>query len=166
MEPRKSALRWICLSLALAAIALVAAGCGGSSPGSASATPASARGASSHFASAETICRRVNSELAASTPANSSKQESVRVITRHAAIERKGVDELSRLTAPASVGAHWQTILGYRRTLVADLSDLAQKTASGDTAEIKVLASAKSRTHKSLLTAGAAAGLKSCALVG
>jgi hypothetical protein len=167
MEPRKRALSWIYSSLALAAIALVVAGCGGSSSASTSAAVAASESAgSSNFASAEAVCRRVNSELGASTPRNSSKQETVRVISRHAAIEREGVEELSRLIMSASFGARWQTILGYRRTLAGDLNELARDTAGSDAAGIKVLAAAKARTHKALLAAGAAAGLKSCALVG
>jgi hypothetical protein len=183
MERCSSALGWVYASLgvSLGALALVVGGCGGSSAtaGSSSTSvgttsaqrsdPSRGGGAvagSTQLAVAEAICNRVNTSIAASKPANASLPEIARIVPRNAAIERRAAAELTKLRPPASIARDWRLVLGYRRTLAAELGTLVSDARRQDLAAIKVLSAAKRRVHQELLATASRAGLKECGRAG
>lgn len=169
----------VCLALGLG-------GCGGGSnssdvnsagatPGATTKTsgPTTSQGQSSSSdqqanltASAEAICRRLNAQLAADKPANQSLSEIVRVTPTHVALELRNVDELSKLTAPASLAGTWQRIISYRRKLAEELGELDRAAKANDLAGIQALGASKQRVHHQLAALAGQAGFTACATVG
>jgi hypothetical protein len=175
-------------SILTVALALVAAGCGtsskttstasssASSHGSAAAThttsastPSSPTAASSDppfTVKAEAICERLNDAIAAEKPTGGGVREIKRIVPRRVALESASVEELSRLTAPASVAGAWRRMLAYRRTLARELAELLSDARHNDLTAIRALTASKQRMHRRLAATAAAAGFKVCARVG
>lgn len=118
------------------------------------------------IASADQICKRLNAELEAVKPASTSAREIVRVVPGRAVSEQKAVSELTKLAPPASLMNDWKLILGYRRTLAAELDTLVEAAKHKDAAKIKALAASKQRVRGSLRTTAKHAGFKACGQVG
>jgi hypothetical protein len=168
----------VCLVVCLAALAFAALGCGGKSgtqrlSGKEAAktakgsTSAARAGSTQRFiAQAETLCARANAEIAAIKAHGASAAEVVRVVPRTLAIERRGIGELERLRPPDSLAGSWRKMLGYRRTLAAQLAQLLEIAKNNDGTSIKALASSKKRTHAGLSRVSTDAGFKDCAKVG
>jgi len=168
------------LVVALATVLLVG-GCGGSGKATSgkAAVGGSAAGATAGvqsvrssqspvdarlIASADVICRRVNKELSgASRPQPS---EIARTAPRNAAIELRGVGELSKLTPPASLAGDWTQILAYRRTLAQELVALGHAATAGDAAGMRALGASKKRVRQKLTQLAARDGFKDCTSVG
>jgi hypothetical protein len=172
----------------LAALALAAGGCGGgsgsaaadrsgasdnsrsttttASAGRTSATPSDAQAKARLVAQADTICKRVNTEIEAVVPKNQSRKEVLRVVPRNVGIEQRGLRELEKLTPPASFAADWRKMLGYRRVLAEELAGFVADEKRGDEAAAKARFTVKERTHVTLETTGRSSGFKHCGSVG
>jgi hypothetical protein len=158
---------------AISALALVAclatiAGCGGGSSTSGTqakttatipSTPANAQ----FIGQADSICRRLNTELAAVQPKSKTLAEILRVVPRNLALERTGLTELEKLAPPSSLEDNWRQMLGYRRTLAAELAQFVSIAKQNDIAALKALGAKKERVHASLDKTGKASGFKDCA---
>jgi hypothetical protein len=171
-------------TFALLAVAIATAGCGGGSGTTASSqnSPASNSPASSSvtstaphppsvasehlIASADQICQRLNTKLAASKPARQSIAELARVTPEHEALEQKAITELSKLTPPAAIALAWRKLVADRRTLANELLKLALDAQLKDVAGIRTLGVSKERAHKELLAVAKSAGFKACSRVG
>jgi hypothetical protein len=141
------------------------AGCGGSAAKAPSLTSSSA--GRTLVASADGICRRLNSRLAASEPASHSKPAGfARNAFAHAALERQTLTELSRLSPPPAFAGDWARLLAYRRTLAAELVASGHEWAVYDKKSLLKLATAKARVHVEMFQLAHKAGFTACALVG
>ncbi len=175
--------------LALGAVGLAMAGCGGS--GSTQATdsgssqttvstkapaqaqaqaPATSTTQSSPASAglvtrAEAICSRLNETLTVAHVGLDPRKIAASV-PRNAALELRAVEELSRLRAPATLAADWRKIIAYRFVLAAELSRLASASKAGKTASIRALATSKKRVHRQLSALASRDGFTACAHVG
>ncbi len=139
---------------------------GSSSATAAHASPGSAPADSPFIAHADTLCKRIDAELTASTPANASKQAVIGVVLRHQALERKGLNELSGLHPPSALTRDWAVILADRRQLAAELLVLIRAVNKGDQAAIKAASASKARVHQALLASAKQAGFQHCGELG
>lgn len=154
--------------LPLAAAAIVAGGCGGTSQGSKGSAAARAdQGAqkASFIAQADALCERVNRAVAAAGAGRPAESPS-RTAYAHAAAERAAVAELSKLTPPPALRSQWQEILGYRRTLAQELQQYATDVRSAAGSGTQALEREKTSTHRYLREAGMRAGFEACSTVG
>jgi hypothetical protein len=164
--------------LALLGAVLVLSGCGGASSRTAgsrstsTAAGAPAVGTSTSavrtgpLARAETICARLNRAIATAVPVKLDPKKIAAAAPAHAALERKAVEELSRLHAPPGLAVDWRKIIVYRRTLARELSTLVHLAETGNVAGIRALAASKRRVHRQLSAIAARDGFKACARVG
>lgn len=157
----------------LISFALLIAGCGGGSgAGATQAAGPQSTGASGDptqvqwIASADAICKRIDGELAAAKPAGSSLKDTISVVSRHAAIERKGLSELRALTPPASLARPWHLLLGYRGRLARELTILLRDTKSRNVAAIRALRVSKRRAHLALRVLAKHAAFQDCGQLG
>lgn len=156
----------------MAAVSVLAAGCG-SGTGNPASTPApkartSAGGGelAELVASADPICRRMNAEFAAEPPKSTTIAEVGRVSPVRARIERGVAVELSHLRAPASITAQWRSVVADRMTLASELAALGEAAERGDSASIAKLKKSKARLHRHVRIVAAKLGLRDCAQVG
>jgi hypothetical protein len=154
---------------------LAVAGCGGSdtttshgaaTPTSASTSTTTASSRRSFVVQADEVCSRINTEILAVKAKGGTAAEVKRVVPRIISIERKGIAALEQLRPPASLGADWLRMLGYRRTLAGELADLLSAAEKNDGTSIKPLAASKKRVHARLTQTAKAHGFKDCAKVG
>jgi len=152
---------------------LVAAGCGDSTAlkptgtvGNRATTQASApRGSSTSsgvVVKADTICRRVNNELAAAPPGVLASQIA-RSAPRNAAVEQRAIAELNGITPPTAVASDWRKMIAYRQTLAEELLKLANYAKVNDTRSMQALAVSKERVHQKLSALATRDGFKDCA---
>jgi hypothetical protein len=87
-------------------------------------------------------------------------------VPRTVALERTGIAALEKLNAPPSLARNWGRLLGYRRMLADELSQLLRDTESKNIAAVKTVAVSKKRTHTGLTKVATASGFKDCAKVG
>jgi len=137
MSPARTA------SLALAAVAAIYSGCGGSSAKTPQTAPngqgAVATQASSHsggqtmsrgqlIAIASTICGRANTEVSAYTRGKhaDTRAEVVGVVEHRSSIEQGELAELTRLLPPSSLAASWQRLVAERRQVATLLHSLGE----------------------------------------
>jgi hypothetical protein len=154
-------------------LALPTAGCGGGSStaapaqGSSTAATSAATGAQAQFITqADSVCRRINSEIAAIKAKSTSAAEVIRVVPRTLAIEQGGAAALERLTAPGSLASAWQRMLAYRRELARELEQLLEDAKQNDGTSVKPLGAAKRRAHVGLSKTARANGFNDCAKIG
>lgn len=133
----------------------------GSPPSSAEGSPAR----SQLIARADTICKRLDTKLAAISPANLSMREIARFAPPRAALEQAAVMELSKLAPPASIARDWQQLIAYRRTLMEELFELGRDAKANDAAGIRALSASKKLVHQKLLTVATRDGFKYCSAV-
>lgn len=168
--------------LALVMVAVSAGGCGGGSHTTSSTAPANATtptasnaaasraprsdpGLQQIIAKADPICRRLDSELAATEPKSLALAEVARQAPRRAALEQASVADLDKLVPPAAIARDWRQIIAYRRTLADELLELGRLAKAKDTAAIHRLAAAKERVHERLLATASRDGFKYCSRV-
>jgi hypothetical protein len=170
------------VSVAIGFVALLAVGCGESSrltSASHSAAPPQSRpadavakqsatrhGTSDFVAAAQSICRRLSREITDPTGTVLNAQALAILAPRHAALERKAVEELSRLRPPRSMSESWPRILAARRTLAAELVSLGRAAKAGDVTAIQRLGIRKQRLYKELATVAGRDRLGACAKAG
>jgi hypothetical protein len=162
--------------IVLAVIALAIAGCGGGSSTSTStaasaaskvAAPRKSTPSESRFiGQADTICGRLNAQLATVKVKSRSAKEIARVVPRNFSLEQSGLRELEKLTAPSSLAPGWRSMLGYRQALASELAELARDAQHNDLAAENKLVAAKKTAHIGLTKAAAEYGFKDCAAVG
>jgi hypothetical protein len=113
---------------------------------------------------ADAVCRRLNSELVLhrKTP----KVSLVASTLRNAAVERRVVEQLSRLTPPAWMARDWQEMNADKRVLAQDLVRFAEYVRKHDARSRRALALSKLRMHKRLLRLASGDGFTACAQVG
>jgi len=165
------------LTAAAAVIALVLAGCGSSGRAGAPAATAirstptksgasnESAGPSRLIARADAVCRQVNRQLIAA-PASLDASQIARDAPRNAALERRAVAQLRKLTPPASLARDWRQILAYRQTLAGQLVELAKYVKALDVRHVQALAASKKQTHRKLAGLAIRDGFKDCANVG
>jgi hypothetical protein len=116
---------------------------------------------------ADAICRQLNSKLLSTPPATHASHVAIGLnALQHAALERKSLAELSRLTVPASLASSWAQILTYRRKLAAELVTLAGYWKLDDVKSLRALASSKAELHAKLAELAGRDGFNDCAFVG
>jgi hypothetical protein len=170
----------------LALVMLAFVGCGGASTDSSVSTatrgrattdttassrtstrPAQTAAADAHFvARADAVCRRANAEITSVQAKSSSPKEVERIVPRNVALEREGIARLAKLAPPPSLQVVWRSMLGYRRTLAAELTRLLDAAKAKDATAIKSLTVSKRSVHKELSKLATAHGFKDCAKVG
>ena len=162
----------ILLLLALAAGGIaVLTGCGGSSrvmaTGAAASTrPSGSSAASQLIARADAVCKRLNNEIAATPPGmQDSPLKLSRNALQHAALERKAVSDLSRLTPPASLAHDWAQILADTRRLAAELTTLGRYWKLDEKQRISALGASKKHIHTELSAIASHDGFKDCSHV-
>jgi hypothetical protein len=178
MEP---ALQRCVISLLVAgAVVFVLVGCGGgpssAAPSRSVAADRSATGTTGEslaekartefIAKADAVCGRQNAEITAVKPKSNTAQELTRLVHRNVALERKGLVQLGEFKPPDALAQRWQSILGYRRALIGELTALIQAVKHNDSSAIKALTASKKSTHSALRKAAKGAGFKQCSTVG
>jgi len=142
---------------------LALAGCGGSS-GTPVAGVVSTAAKARLLASADAICRRLNSSLDIS---GSTKSEVIAAAaSKNAGLELAALAQLEALSPPAALAGRWRRILAYRRTLAHELPTLAQYETGNDTEALQTLIATKLRLHRDLHIEALRFGLSDCAEVG
>jgi hypothetical protein len=121
---------------------------------------------SSFVLATNAICSRMNREFAAHEPASQADHEIARLSPIRAALERRTVAELSKLSPPVRLAPEWRRILGYRSTLADELQHLGIEAKLGDNRAIAALVASKKREHGTLHTVALRTGLVGCAVVG
>lgn len=133
---------------------------------STSTSPPASNPQSRFIVQADTICHRLNVEILADRAKGASAAEIKRLVPRTTALERTAIASLEKLHAPPSLARDWGRLLGYRRMLAGELSQLLRDTESKNSAAVKTVAAAKKRTHTGLTKVAIASGFKDCAKVG
>jgi hypothetical protein len=178
-------------TLILVAAVLAIAGCGGSSKNTTSntstragstgtvSTSSSTTGAVSTtadtskalsnarlVAQADAICKRLNTKLDNGNDNASTQQDIVRIAPQRAATEQTALNELSKLTPPASMADDYQQMLADRQTVIEDIKKLGDDAAANDSsAEIPVYKSSSAVTEQ-LATTAKRSGFRYCGEVG
>jgi hypothetical protein len=173
----------IALPLAAVLAATVLAACGASTK-SASTPPAASvsRAAPSHvsttsaraapgnaafIARADTVCRRLNSELDATQAHRGESNGAIATnALEHATLEQRTTAELGSLSPPAALAHDWKQIVAYRRVLASDLVTLAHMLKAGENPKTSGLLSAKSAAHATMTTIAKHDGFIDCTAVG
>jgi hypothetical protein len=154
-----------------AVVVLALAGCGGvgTTKLTRSVTTAprssSASGAARLIAKADAICRQVNHELAAGPQRLEGPQIAVTAL-HNAALERRAVAELSRLTPPGALARDWRQIIAYRQSLAEALAKLGHYAKANDVQRMLALSTSKKQAHQKLSKLASRAGFKDCSRVG
>lgn len=114
--------------------------------------------------SADALCQRLNSALVLhrGTPGASLVTSTL----RNAAVERRVVEQLSRLRPPAWMARDWHEMNADKRTLAQDLVRFAGFARKHDAHAMRTLALSKLRMHKRLLRLASGDGFAACAQVG
>ncbi|HSZ04154.1 MAG TPA: hypothetical protein VK778_03015 [Solirubrobacteraceae bacterium] len=152
-------------ALCALAIALAGAGCGGGSTGTGTAAgqPRPAHASSPLLAKADAICDALNRRLADVHVANTDDHELARVAPVSAFLEEQAIRELSILTPPASLAHDWRQMMGYRRTLARELTQLGHAAKAKDEHRVQSLIASKKLVHHELEVLATHAGLVACA---
>lgn len=159
----------IYMPFVLVAAALAAGGCGGGSSDARSAEPlpnSASSPRSQLIARADAICRRLNTKIAAHKPANLGLAEIARGAPRNAAFEKTALEELRKLTPPASMARDWRRMIAYRILLMEELVELGRYAKAKDARGIKTLTASKKRLHGKLFTTATHGGFKVCPQIG
>jgi hypothetical protein len=181
MKPPARAHLTTALAFAIGVFAI--AGCGGgasgssASHGSASTTSvgASTGGSTIHGAPlsagellirADAICRRLNTELAATKGKGVSARQIVLSVPRNIALESGSLEELAKLVPPSSRVRGWRRLLAERTKLAEELTLLLKAAKRNDAAAMTTLITSKKRSHAALLKIATSLGFKDCSTVG
>jgi hypothetical protein len=136
---------------ALAALALLLAGCGSSAP-----TP--------HFAAiADTICANADGEIGALPAARGSLRSLARAARRELPIVRVELTQLAALTAPAGEKTQFASALSSTRVEVALVAKLIAAVRAHEPSRIATLALHASAVDSRAKTAMTSLGLTACA---
>jgi len=148
-------------ALALLAVALTAAGCGGStsSNGSKQLTRAEL------IAKADAICKRANAERAA-MPSIRTRSDYAIVLPRVATNNDAAIAELARLTPPASMASDWKQIIASERTLTRYMRTFSKNVASYDIRATRALVHQADSVRQSMIATAQGAGFNDCAKFG
>lgn len=161
-------------ALAVAASALIASGCGGSSKSSTHTESSALAGSTTQQAStsspkqastsskpltrtqliakADAICKRVNARLASSTAHN--HQQIVRIAAQLAAFERTATGELMQLVPPAELATDWSQIVAGVRALADTTARYGEYAASNQLANAqKFIVAGRRRTRQAAAVA-------------
>ncbi len=132
-----------------------------------SESPRSPHAKESHaLARAETICLKLNAEIAIEPIKSSSNREVAIFAPKNEKLEEQVLRELKSLRTPTKSPRAWQQVLELRGKLARELGELGEAAKSNDSRAVRELVALKSSTHAKLRHAGAQAGIKQCADVG
>jgi hypothetical protein len=147
----------------LLTLASLVGGCGGGSVRT--ATQKSAATAAS-IASADSLCRRINTEIDAVQLTDASPKEIARLTPRNIALERQALRDLKRFRFSGALAREWQLVLGYRARLAEELVKLVQEARKDEVSALIAQGRSKKLVHRSLSLAARRAGFKDCGQVG
>ncbi len=165
----------------LLATVLAMTGCGGSSKdtpttsaaaSAANSTPATTptvtrdTSPSSMIATAETICRRLNTEVATHSTTIKSLTAIARTADHLAHLEQSALGELAKLKAPATLSHEWQLIIADRQKLANNLIDLSRDAQHKEITKFDSIGASNNTIEHELLATGKRAGLNYCSHVG
>jgi hypothetical protein len=124
--------KWFAI-VAIGVLVVGVSACGGASktaPRRGSTSGSNTSAASALTTSAEAICAKRNNAIAAVSSGVGSEKSIKHIARERAAVEQSALEELSRLTAPASLEPNWRTFIAYRRTLIQDWTRLVKEGLS------------------------------------
>jgi hypothetical protein len=170
------------IALTLMASALIASGCGGSSKSS-SQTASATQAASSTQATATTtqtqpvsagppltraeliakadlVCARLNAIRASNVV--KSKQEFIQSISRLSGDEQRTLEEMAKLTPPATLANTWSSILTGYRMISENVNKLKQDLARNKTGEVDSLLASSNQIQHNTAAIAKSAGFKDC----
>ncbi len=170
-------------ALALAAVALTASGCGGSSkttsqaastgqaptttqtpaPSTLSEQPAPTTAPLSSatlIAKADLICARMDAARAANVI--KTKQQALDSVGELSAEEQRALGEMYKFTPPTSLQKSWSTMLNGYREIAMNIIKVRQALAEDRNREIPSLLSAGTRTQQQMAAIARSAGFKDC----
>jgi hypothetical protein len=148
------------LTLILAVLASIFAGCGGSG--------ASSNATSRMISSADAICKGVNARrTAANTHVGAVASQAAlpkvaAVAAGLAAYERNAVVELRKLTAPASLAQDWRKILAGAEKLAGNTTKLGEEAKAKNLKGVEGLIHEDQQSEKELIAIATTAGFKHC----
>ncbi len=160
-------------ALALTAVTLAAAGCGGSqetkSHGGASTRSSSTTGqagatrsvSAGFIARADAICARTNAELYAS-PVTKAQGYAI-VAPQYAVYFRTETAELSKLTPPTPMANDWRQIVGGFQMVSEDLAKVGENLQKHAAKAAGSLFTAANTTREHIIAIAARDGFKDCA---
>ncbi|HEY5194245.1 MAG TPA: hypothetical protein VIJ39_10295 [Solirubrobacteraceae bacterium] len=179
----------------LVAVALAIAGCGGSgktgstdtsstNAGSTGVTTATTTtGASSSpstvhlgsgpplaasqlVAKADSICARLNTELAAAKDVVQNQEDVVRVAAQRGALEQRAIAELSKLTPPSSIAKDYEQIVTARQALLEQTKKLGEEAAAGNVSAEAPVSAATTSVVREMGEAAQRSGFGACGTLG
>jgi hypothetical protein len=171
------------LMLALVAGALTVAGCGGGShkqPSGASTAPVSSSKGSNaatvasgqtsptrrFIANADIICNRLSDVLDQPQNSAQAKAEIVRVAAIRGSLEARALNELSKLSPPASLTAAYRQMLAYRQALIVDLAKIGQFASSGKNKDLQHVYESSGATARRMNALAKRSGFRFCGALG
>jgi hypothetical protein len=162
------------IAAALAAAALTAVGCGGSSKSSSQTLSAAATSvtqtqvsagprltATELIAKADPICARVNA-IRASNKIRS-RQDFTRVVTELASEEQHAVEGLNKLVPPTSLAGAWSRMLNGYRAIASNLAQVSRDAAANNFPAANSLVVVTTALHRQTAAIARSAGFKDCA---
>jgi hypothetical protein len=114
---------------------------------------------------ADAICARRNRELKATTPPGASLREILGATSQRAAIEKKALSELIRLTPPSKLAGEWRTIVLATAAALRRTVTLERYAGASDSASVVRQKALLNKPQLSLLAAAVRAGIKQCSVV-
>jgi hypothetical protein len=115
---------------------------------------------------ADAICIRRNRELAGAPLQQSSLSAIASSASRRAAIERRALEELGKLTPPPNTADRWRSLITDSRAILRGVAKLAEDASSSDSVGVREQLSSVKQPQFRLLVAGVHAGLRHCSSVG
>ncbi|HEY3960294.1 MAG TPA: hypothetical protein VGL68_07280 [Solirubrobacteraceae bacterium] len=156
-------------AVAATIVALLIAGCGGSSSTASNGNPtASASAKSPMVARADAICKQLNARRkqanaqVGAVTSSSALPKVARVAPGLAAYERKAIAKLHALSAPASLSVTWRKILAGTQLLAGDTAKLGVDAKAGDLKAVETLIHTDQQKERELITIATTAGFKHC----
>jgi hypothetical protein len=163
----------------IAVLVVTVTGCGGGSNRAGSTTKTASSAAttapstnarqsaagSTPVVRAEAICARRNRELSAIARPGASLVEIVGSATRRAAIPRRSLSELERISPPTSIAADWKTILAATERALQATEKLAHSSGPTDLASLRNQIALIGKPQIRLLLTATKVGLRHCAVV-
>ena len=140
-------------------------------PPSGSTTPSSATDRSSvpapptPAAQANAICAHRNHELITITRPGSNLKEIVDSASLRAAVQRRSLGEMERISPPPGPAADWKTVLVSSEHALQATEQLVHSSRSSDLATLRKQIALISKPQLRLLLTATKAGLKACAVV-
>jgi hypothetical protein len=158
------------MATAWVAVALGAAGCGGSkspSQTTSSTNTSAARTATGPaltkaqlIAKADPICARLTAERLSHKIR--SREDYLRVSAELEGSEHQALEEMQKLSPPASVASTWNQMLAGYKEISEDVAKVGQAAAANETAQLRPLIGNATALEAHVATLARSAGFKDC----